>query len=193
VSPVPAFDLRGFLPPFLGPDETTRSRSPYQVTMVELVAGLGTTPCRCNLLFGLLSYRSLMTNLGYTDGVQFIDGSFVENVENREGRDPNDIDVFSFVVRPYRYRSNAALWAASGFGEWTTEIADRNRNKTRFGLDTFAIAIDQAHPLGLIDETIYWYSLFAHKRITHAWKGFVRIQLNSADDVAAKTALLTGP
>ena len=134
-----------------------------------------------------------MTNLDYTDGVQFIDGSFVENVENREGRDPNDIDVFSFVARPHRYRTNAALWATRGFGEWTTEIADRNRNKTRFGLDAYAIAIDQAPALGLIDETIYWYSLFAHKRITHDWKGFVRIQLNPADDAAAKTALLTGP
>lgn len=161
--------------------------------MVELVAGLGTSPCRCNLLFGLLSYRNLITNLGYTDGVQFIDGSFVENVEAREGRDPGDIDVFSFLVRPHRYRTNAALWAATGFAEWTTEIADRNRNKMRFDLDTYAIAIDQAHALSLIDETIYWYSLFAHKRITHDWKGFVRIPLNPTDDAAAKTALLTGP
>jgi hypothetical protein len=71
------------------------SRWPYQVTMVELVAGLGTTPWRCILLFGLLSYRRLLTNLGYAAGVQFVDGSFVENVETREGRDPGDIDLFS--------------------------------------------------------------------------------------------------
>jgi hypothetical protein len=134
-----------------------------------------------------------MTNLGYADGVQFVDGSFVENVESREGRDPGDIDLFSFLVRPLHYRTNAALWATTGFAEWTREIADRNRNKMRFGLDTYAIAIDQFRALGLIDETMYWYSLFAHKRITHDWKGFVRIPLNPADDVAARTALLTGP
>jgi hypothetical protein len=161
--------------------------------MEEFVAGLGTSPSRCNLIHGLLSYRSVMTNLGYTEGLQFIDGSFVENVEAREGRDPGDIDVFSFLVRPNHYRTNPALWNASGFVEWATEIADRNRNKSRFGLDTYAIAVDQQGPLGLINETIYWYSLFAHKRITHDWKGFVRIPLNPADDAAARTALLTGP
>jgi hypothetical protein len=161
--------------------------------MEELVASFGTTPSRCNLLYGLLSYRSVMTNLGYTDGLQFIDGSFVENVETREGREPGDIDVFSFLIRPNHYRTDPALWKASGFAEWTTEIADRNRNKSRFGLDTYAIAVDQQAPLGLINETIYWYSLFAHRRITHDWKGFVKIQLNPADDAAARTALLTGP
>jgi hypothetical protein len=161
--------------------------------MVELVASLGTTPWRCNLLFGLLNYRKLLTKLGYADGVQFIDGSFVENVELREARDPGDIDVFSFLVRPLQFRNDLALWATNGFADWTKEIADRNRNKVRFLLDTYAIAIDQSTPLSLIDDTIYWYSLFAHKKITHDWKGFVRIPLNPADDVTAKAALLNGP
>jgi hypothetical protein len=41
---VPAFDGRGFLPPFLGADATTHSRSPYEATMSELVAALGPLP-----------------------------------------------------------------------------------------------------------------------------------------------------
>jgi hypothetical protein len=131
--------------------------------------------------------------LGYSQGLQFIDGSFVENIEIREGRDPGDIDVFSFLVRPDRYRTDPTLWRAVGFAEWVSEIADCDQNKKRFGLDTYAIAVDQASPLGVITETIYWYSLFGHKKITHDWKGFVQVGLNLADDAAARTALTAGP
>jgi hypothetical protein len=193
VSPVPAFDGRGLLPPFLGADETTPSRSPYQSSMVELVARLGTTPVRLNLIYGLLQYREMLHRFGYINGMQLVDGSFVENVEVRENRDPGDIDVFSFLVRPIRYRNDPALWKASGFVEWTGEIADRNKNKIRFTLDTCAIAVDQQGPLGIIRETIYWYSLFSHRRTTHDWKGFLYIPLNPVDDAAAKNAIVSGP
>lgn len=106
MSPVPSFDGRGLLPPVIGADETTRDRSPYFASMTELVATLGTTPWRENLLFGLLEYRKLLGHHGYTDGLQFIDGSFVENVEVGENRDPGDIDVFSFLMRPAAYQQD---------------------------------------------------------------------------------------
>jgi len=193
VSPVPAFDGRGLLPPFLGADETTPDRSPYVTTVTELVGSFGMTPARHNLLFGLIQYREMLSQFGYSDGMQFIDGSFVENVELRESRDPDDIDVFSFLVRPANYRNNPAQWNNVGYHQWTSEIADRNRNKLRFGLDTYAIAVDQHGPLRIINETIYWYSLFAHGRMTHDWKGFVRLQLDPADDATARTAITSGP
>jgi hypothetical protein len=161
--------------------------------MCELASIMGTSPNRCNLLFGLLEYRALLQSLGYSFGLQFIDGSFVENVELREGRDPGDIDVFSFLVRPAHYRNDPALWASTGFPEWSSEVADRTKNKQRFLIDTYAIAIDQGGPLGVITETIYWYSLFSHKKITHDWKGFVQVSVSATDDAAARTALLTGP
>jgi hypothetical protein len=189
VSPVPAFDARGLIPPFVGSDEATKDRSPYEVTMPEIVASLGTTQPRRELLKGLLDYRELLARLGYTDGVQFVDGSFAENVEVREGRDPKDIDVFSYLTRPARYQQDPALWAAVGFAEWSAEIADRLQNKLRFRLDTYAIAVDQHTPIALIVETVYWYSLFAHKKITHDWKGFLRVRLNPADDAAARALL----
>ena len=94
--PIPAFDGRGLLPPFLGADATTPARSPYRATMTELVATFGTSPPRCNLLFGLIKYRELLASLGYIDGEQFVNGSFVENVETREERDPGDIGVSAF-------------------------------------------------------------------------------------------------
>src|SRR5438128_1228261 len=101
--------------------------------MSELVVALGTTPVRENLLFGLLEYRALLVSFGYTQGVQFIDGSFVENVEAREARDPGDIDVFSFLMQPARYVGNVALWQAIGFPQWAGEVVNRDLNKQRYG------------------------------------------------------------
>ncbi|KYK45336.1 hypothetical protein A1D31_34875 [Bradyrhizobium liaoningense] len=190
MSPVPSFDNRGLIPPLLGSDETTHDRAPYQASMTELVAALGTTPWRENLLFGLLEYRALLAHHGYIDGLQFIDGSFVENVEVRESRDPGDIDVFSFLMRPAAYQQDPNLWASIGFAVWIGELMDRDKNKSRFLLDTYGIAVDQHGPLRLINETIYWYSLFSHRRVTREWKGFVRVPLNPADDAAARAMIV---
>jgi hypothetical protein len=90
LAPIPAFDSRGLLPPYIGPDGATADRSPYEATMTEIVPALGTTPHRRSLVRGLLDYRALLTRLGYTVGLQFLNGTFVENVEGREGRPPND-------------------------------------------------------------------------------------------------------
>jgi hypothetical protein len=190
---IPAFDGRGFLPPFLGGDETTHARSPYDATMSELVAALGTTPARQNLLFGLLEYRMLLGSFGYTNGIQFIDGSFVENVETREARDPGDIDIFSFMMLPAQYHGNVPLWQSTGFPQWTGEIVNQGLNKLRYRLDTYGIVVDHGGPQGLMDATIYWYSLFSHKKVTHDWKGFVRIPMNPADDQAALASIVSGP
>jgi hypothetical protein len=190
MAPVPDFDARGFLPPFLGPDATTPERSPYEAGMVDLLGKMGTTGPRRVLLKGLLEYRELLGRLGYTEGLQFVDGSFVENIEIRKSRPPSDIDVFSFLVRPGQYRSDPALWASTGFSEWSKEVVDRTINKQRFGLDTYAVAADGLSPLQIINQTVYWYSLFSHKRVTHDWKGFLQIPLNASDDAAARAALV---
>jgi hypothetical protein len=189
LSPIPAFDARGFLPPYQGLDGRTADRSPYATTMTELVQTMGTTLARRDLLKGLLNYRALLVRLGYGTGLQFINGSFAENVEMREGRPPKDIDVFSILARPPHYRNDPILWARTGFVEWQNEIANYPLNKTRFGVDTYAIAMDQHDALTNITSIIYWYSLFAHKRITHDWKGFLSIPMNSADDAAALSLL----
>ncbi|WP_315789781.1 MULTISPECIES: DUF6932 family protein [unclassified Bradyrhizobium] len=187
---VPAFDMRGFLPPFVGADGTTRDRSPYVTKASEMVAAMATSPARENLLFGLLKYRRMLGAAGYTDGIQFVDGSFVENVELRENRDPGDIDVFSFLVRPQAFRVDPAKWAAVGFPNWVLYLMNREKNKQRFRIDSYGIAVDQHGALGIINETIYWYSLFSHKRLTHDWKGFLCVPLNLADDEEALSALI---
>jgi hypothetical protein len=189
---IPAFDGRGFLPPFLGTDETTPARSPYDATMSELVVALGTTAIRQNILFGLLKYRALLASFGYINGIQFIDGSFVENVETRESRDPGDIDVFSFLMQPAQYVGNVALWRSTGFPQFQGEVVNQALNKLRYHSDTYGIVVDQGGPLQMMDATIYWYSLFSHKKVTHDWKGFIKVPLNPADDQLALASIVSG-
>lgn len=161
--------------------------------MSELLVALGTTPARQNLIFGLLKYRELLGSFGYTAGVQFIDGSFVEDVETREARDPGDIDIFSFLMQPAQYVGNVALWQSTGFPQWATEVVNRTLNKQRYQLDTYGMVVDQGGPLEMMNATIYWYSLFSHKKVAQDWKGFVRIALDPVDDQLALTSIVSGP
>jgi hypothetical protein len=174
--PFPAFDMRGLLPPFVGPNPATNIRSPYRATMVELVTQLATTPERRQLLRNLIAYRALLATDGYVNGIQFIDGSFVENIERNENRAPNDIDIFSLLETPQKYANDMILWFnGGGMLFWNNEVADRNRNKQRFALDTYALLFQQLTPMRLIEGVIYWYGLFSHQRQTFAWKGFLAL------------------
>ncbi|MCW0983509.1 hypothetical protein OK142_22020 [Agrobacterium sp. BT-220-3] len=146
----------------------------------------GTTPHRRGLLRNLISYRQLLAQDGYDTGVQFIDGSFVENVEMVGNRDPGDIDVFSLVKIPEKYLADFSLWENHGASFWAEEIVNRGRNKARFSLDTFANIIDDAVPVfDAMSLIMYWYGLFSHQRDTFHWKGFVALDINSAGDAAA--------
>eukprot|EP01035_Chromulina_nebulosa_P039802 gene39802-53824_t len=126
---LPAFDSRGLLPPFLGSDATNLDRSPYFATMVDFALAFGTTNERKTLIRALIGYRGLMASGGFVSGIQFLDGSFVEDVEATQNRSPADIDVFSFVSMPAAYAGNQQAWQTSGFPFWRDEIVDPVRNK----------------------------------------------------------------
>lgn len=187
--PLPSFDPSGLLPPFNGADAATADRSPYFCAMSEMCAAFGTSDHRKDLLCKLIAYRALIASDDYVDGLQFIDGSFVENVEALESRNPNDIDVFSMLVPPQKYLNDPASWLASGLPFWKSEITDIAKNKSRFSVDSYALMINPGQPAAFLQQALYWYSLFSHKKTTFAWKGFVAVALNPIDDQAALTAL----
>lgn len=189
---LPPFDLRGLLPPFKGGDPVTADRSPYFCDMSELCATLGTSDHRKQLLRNLIAYRALLATDDYADGLQFVDGSFVENIEQIESRNPTDIDVFSILSPPAKYVGNLAAWNAVGVTFWQTEIIDQAKNKARFSLDCYAMMFDASRPAALLKQLLYWYSLFSHRRANHDWKGFVAVPLDAAGDQAA-LATIGGP
>lgn len=179
------------LPPVAGASPTDQDRSPYVISMQELVQGFGTTPRRKSLLRNLIAYRTILAGGGYQSGLQFIDGSFVEDVEAR-GKEPGDIDVFSLLNVPSQYVQNPPLWQQGGFQFWAEEVQNQPKNKARFELDTYAILVEDFPLLGLLKNVMYWHSLFSHQRDTFAWKGFVALVLDPVQDAAALTMLGEG-
>jgi len=91
--PIPDFDHNFVLPPHLGDPPRPEDLSPYPCTTVDLVEKLATSSARVQILDGLLEFRSRLRAEGLRQGFQWLDGSFLENVELREGRPPRDLDV----------------------------------------------------------------------------------------------------
>ncbi|RYC12416.1 hypothetical protein EUU22_11955 [Ciceribacter ferrooxidans] len=151
-----------------------------------MIHSLGTTPRRKQLLRNLLAYRALMYENGYVSGIQFLDGSFVEDVERHSGRDPGDIDVYSLLDAPARFLQHPELWQTDeGFKFWEDEIQNQPLNKARFELDTYALLIQELPFGNLLQDVMYWYSLFSHQKVTFAWKGFVAVLLDQRTDAEA--------
>ena len=91
---IPELNQSGVLPPFIpeyGPTDSARM-APYRTTILEFVQRYSQTKERVIILKGLLAYREQLRNIGVTDGFHWIDGSFVENVEQNQNRPPSDID-----------------------------------------------------------------------------------------------------
>ena len=157
--------------------------------MTELVQALGTTPHRRQLLTNLLAYRALMYGHGYIAGIQFLDGSFVEDVERHSDREPEDIDIFSLLSVPLRYLQNPASWNPDGYRFWAEEIQNQPLNKARFSLDTYAVLIEDMPFVHLVKDVMYWYSLFSHQKLTFSWKGFVAVAMDQQQDADAQLVL----
>jgi hypothetical protein len=68
--------------------------------MTALVQRFAASRERLDILRGLLEYRAALGAIGIVQGFQWLDGSFVEDVEVTKGRPPSDIDVVTLAYRP---------------------------------------------------------------------------------------------
>ena len=67
-NPIPEWDDRGLLPPYLGAAGALSSRSPYRVSLAHLMLRFGDTAARRELLAGLLDFRAELHQAGITRG-----------------------------------------------------------------------------------------------------------------------------
>lgn len=184
ITAIPSWTASGVLPPVNESAPTSRTRSPYEVTLDDLVGHFNGTPERKAILAGLLDFRAALHRVGIVRGFQWLDGSFVENVEALEERPPRDIDVVTFFHAPS--------------GETQESLAERHpvlfnkrETKTRYLVDAYFVQMDAGDPMVLVSHSTYWYSLWAHRR-SGEWKGYLRIDLAPAKDPAAR-ASMSGP
>ena len=143
----------------------------------------GTSPERKNILLGWLEHRAQLTKIGFTEGYQWLDGSFVEDAETRLGRSPKDIDVVTFAARP----SDIPDFAA--FVEEHTHLFSPKITFARFFTDAYFVDLGLS-ALDIVDHVRYWHGLFSHRRATFEWKGMLQVPLLS-DDLQARSILKT--
>jgi hypothetical protein len=177
--PIPAFDgILNVLPPHLGAAGTVGQLSPYPCTPSELWVRFATTPARTQILEGLLDLRAALFARGI-QGFQWLDGSFVEDIETQEGRDPGDIDVVTFVANPSDPAALLPVITAN------PNLLNRPYVKATYHVDHFWVPLGSPPPR-IVEQTRYWYGLFSHRR-DRLWKGMLVVDLlNQADDDAAR-------
>ena len=126
---------------------------------------------------GLLNYRQGLRGIGVKDGFQWLDGSFMEDVERTENRNPGDIDVVTFGTLPIVHAQK------SKFFQDHENLLHPDQAKKNFSCHAFFVDLE-IRPRLLVDQSKYWFGVFSHKRVTHLWKGMVAITLNSSDSAA---------
>lgn len=177
---IPKFNLSGVLPPFLlGKNPTEASAvAPYKTTLVDFVNHFATTNERKKILCGFIDYRVNLKSIGITNGFQWIDGSFVENVEENEGRAPNDIDLVTFAYRPDNYQE-AEQWKY--LVSQRLDLFHPEKSKNEYLCDAYFVDF-ALPPSVMVSHVSYWFGLFSHKRESSLWKGMLQIDLSEKEE-----------
>jgi hypothetical protein len=146
--------------------------SPYRCTSLELCQRFSSSPERVAILRGFLAFRQQLQTLGLIEGYQWLDGSFLEDVEARESRPPNDIDILTLYWGydiPFQQTVIQQL----------PEFRDRKLAKKNYKVDHFGLDVGHS-PQSTVELLRYWLQLFTHNRDA-VWKGMLRVDLNTPD------------
>ena len=155
--------------------------SPYFICILELVVRFGITDARRRLLTGLLDYRAALHQAGLTRGFQWINGSFLENVEEMEGRDPKDIDIATFFHIPDGHTERTLV-------DKFRHLFDADQLKTRYAIDAYSAMLDPDDLEAIVQRSVYWYSVWSHTR-DGIWKGYLQVKLGDEQDEVARSEL----
>lgn len=171
--PIPDFDHYLVIPPHLGNPTLPDELSPYKCSTLELCKKFATSPPRQKILRGLLDFRQNLRSRGLTNGFQWLDGSFLEDVGTRELRAPNDLDIVT-VYWGYEISFQENL------KDEFPEFADSYLSKLTYMLDHYPFDAGY-EPLTTVNYSRYWVQLFSHNRDA-VWKGMLQIELNTTDE-----------
>ena len=180
-EPIPDWESSGLLPPFVGGATSPTGRSPYHVSLMDIILRFGYTEHRRSLLSGLLNYRARLHQAGLIDGFQWINGSFVGNVESHSGWPPSDVDVVTFCHLPSGQTQQELDHSAP-------DLFSHPDIKENYGIDTYTVFLDSGNLSWLVERVTYWNSVWSHRE-NRQWKGYLEIDLADAEDQAARSVL----
>lgn len=178
----PNWNNQGIVPPIPADPQfaTAHPRSPYVVSLMDVVQRFSDTPKRIEILHGFLRYRAALHGAGLTQGFQWLDGSFLEDKERMIKQDPKDIDVATFYHLP------AGLTQAHlNKSDPLTFGPDGVARKAHYFVDAYLISLGMSPVERLVAQSHYWYGVFSHSRRNFLWKGFLQIDLASGEDNTA--------
>jgi hypothetical protein len=174
---IPKFAPNGALPPFIdGSPTNPAKRSPFHTNIYQVVDRFCTTKHRAVLLKGLNAYRKHLFEGGFVAGQQWIDGSFVEDVEATRLRPPGDIDVVTLFNRPIKFQNDPLAWSSAYSSVLHLKFFETRNMKPVYKCDTFSIDLE-AGSTSLVRDTMYWGGLFTDIRGSTEKKGIVSIPL----------------
>jgi hypothetical protein len=189
---IPPWNAEGILPPIDAVAPTSANRAPYGVSLSDLVLRFSTSPERIAILTGFLNYRAALHAARLTSGFQWVNGSFMEQVEicPRRHRPPNDVDVVTFYHLPAGATQATVVAAAPAL--FPSTAAEHDALKATYRVDAYPISLGTPSDR-LVNRSAYWYGLWAHQRDTLKWKGFLQLDLAPAEDAAARLLLTATP
>jgi hypothetical protein len=182
---IPPWTASGLIPPVNFTLPASAERSPYTVSLVDLVSRFATSPERIAILDGFLRYRTRLHAAGLAEGFQWLDGSFVEQVEVREQRAPHDIDVVTFFRLPKECDQRELL--ANHHDVLSGAKAETTLRKRDYSVDAYLVSLSQPAEL-LVRQSTYWYSVWSHRRDA-TWKGYLQVDLAPHEDRHAADSL----
>ena len=179
---IPAWNSAGVLPP-IRPSASghSRDRSPYIVDLAMVFDRFATSPERMAILDGLLRFRADLHSAGIVSGFQWLDGSFLEQIEVLEGRAPKDMDVVTFFDLPRGQDQRSLAQSHSA-------LFDLKQVKESYAIDAYFTVLGQQTDQWQVSNIAYWYSMWSHRR-DGLWKGFVQVDLNPEQDSDARAIL----
>lgn len=178
---IPDWNIDGILPPINMADPTDFERSPYSISLTDLILRFANTKHRREIIKGFMNFRSDLHESGLNEGFQWIDGSFLENVEKTEGRNPNDIDLVTFFILPEETSQEILLSS-------NQDLFNPKRTKDEYNVDAYFVQLNSDEYEMLIRQITYWYSIWSHRR-DGQWKGFIQIELSGKEDQIAMSNL----
>lgn len=181
---IPPWNIAGVLPP-IRPGQLGHSpdRSPYRVPLWEVVDQFSSSHDRLKILNGLLDYRAALHQLGLISGFQWLDGSFMEDVEMLQSRPPKDVDVVTYFDLPGG-ETQMTLNAKAG------NLFSNSYVKSTYLVDAYSHVLGEPVNANNVRQISYWYSMWSHRR-NGIWKGFIQVDLNPQEDVNARQVLST--
>ena len=187
VVSIPKWNAQGVLPPINPATPKEADRSPYQVSLTDLVLRYAITAERNTILDGYLRFRTALHAVGFVRGFQWVDGSFLENIEVIEGRAPRDMDVVTFFHLPDGQTQEDLV-------RTSPRLFALVHTKNDYRVDAYFVQLNGGTPEPLVGQSTYWYSLWSHRR-NGQWKGYLQLDLSSGEDSVAKANLdkMTNP